>query len=331
MGTQELQITMLGPSGVGKTTLLAAMYEQFESNIGSAKLALTPDEDSSVILQDRLIDLKSLLGDDSLEVEGGAGIQGTEAEAGPSSLRSFTFGLGKTGERPSLGLTFRDYPGQYHGKNAKKEEREFVTNVLNKSVAVLIPIDSPSLMEQNGEYHERVNRPQQIKDIFKKAYTDLDSPRLIIFAPVKCEKYLEDEKTAKELSRRVIEEYKGLIDYFKSESLSSLTALVITPVQTVGNVVFSRIELNNENEPKFYFRKTKYNAKYSPKDSEQPLCYLLRFLLKLHLDQRKWGFFNFIRDWMNSDVHLKKAIEDFSKKCKRTEGFEILQGSRWLS
>ena len=43
---QELQITMLGPTGVGKTTLLTAMYEQFERNIGSTDLQLTPDDDS---------------------------------------------------------------------------------------------------------------------------------------------------------------------------------------------------------------------------------------------------------------------------------------------
>lgn len=50
----EVKITMLGPSGVGKTTLLTAMYEQFESNIGKTNLQLTPDEESSAILQETL-------------------------------------------------------------------------------------------------------------------------------------------------------------------------------------------------------------------------------------------------------------------------------------
>lgn len=90
---QELQITMLGPRGVGKTTLLTAMYEQFESNIGSTNLQFTPDEDSSAILQDHLVNLKSLL--DVFEARGRMGIQGTEAMAGPDSLRSFIFYLGK--------------------------------------------------------------------------------------------------------------------------------------------------------------------------------------------------------------------------------------------
>lgn len=89
----ELKITMLGPSGVGKTSLLTAMYEQFETNIGQTNLQLTPDEESSAILQERLWELKSLLED----FEATGGIQGTEGE--PETLRSFQFGLGKKREK----------------------------------------------------------------------------------------------------------------------------------------------------------------------------------------------------------------------------------------
>ena len=159
-------------------------------------------------------------------------------------------------------MVFRDYPGQYHGTNATKEEKDFVATVLSQSAAVLIPIDAPALMEENSKYHEGLNRPQQIKDLFKRAYKNLDSPRLIIFAPVKCEKYLQDEKTAKELSRRVCEGYGGLLEYLESEQLSPWIASVVTPVQTVGGLVFSRIEPDETGIPEFYFRKTRHDAKY---------------------------------------------------------------------
>ena len=323
---QELKITMLGPTGVGKTSLLTAMYEQFESTIGKTNLQLTPDEESSAILQERLVELKSLL--DDFEATGG--VRRTEAAAGPESLRSFVFGLGKKGQKPSLQLHFQDYPGGYLAAKANPEERKFVKNLLTECVAVIIAIDAPALMEANGKWHELINRPQQMTDLFKTAYLDLDSPRLVILAPVRCEKYLQDEKFKTELSRRVKEGYAKLFDLLSSEALLPKVVSVITPVQTVGTVVFSRIELNND-RPQFHFRKISHDAEYSPKDSEQPLRYLLRFLLKLHIDSRNLGLFNFIRNWLGVDNHLKQAVREFAVGCKTTEGFTVTQGETWLN
>ena len=128
----------------------AEVFEQFESNIGNTNLQLTPDDESAAILQDRLIELKSLV--DVFEATGRVGIEGTEAMAGPESLRSFSFGLGRKGEAPSLNLRFYDYPGGYHATQASKEEKEFVKKTLRESTAVLIPIDAPSFIVSGGEY-----------------------------------------------------------------------------------------------------------------------------------------------------------------------------------
>lgn len=319
----ELKITMLGSSGVGKTTLLTALYEQFENTIGKTDLQLTPDEESSAILQERLMELRSLL--DDFEPRGG--IRGTEGE--PDNLRSFVFGLGKKGKKPSIELRFQDYPGGYHAAKATPEKKQFVKKLLNECVAVLIAIDAPALMEQKGKWHEQINRAQQMTDLFKIAYQEVETPRLVIFALVKCERYLQDEKSAKELLQRVKEGYAKLIDLLNSPALLPKVAVVVTPVQTVGSVVFSRIEMNN-NTPHFLFRKTSHDAEYSPKDSEQPLRYLLRFLLKLYLDTHHWGFLNFLRELLGRDYHFKEAIRQFAIECKNSNGFAILQGEDLL-
>lgn len=325
----ELQITMLGPSGVGKTTLLTAMYEQFENNVANTDLQLTPDENSSAVLQDTLIDLKSLL--DSFEARGRIGVKGTEADAGPDSLRSFNFGLGKKGKKTSLTLRFRDYPGGYHSSTSTKDEKEFLRRLIMDSHVVLIAIDAPSLMEQNGKYHERVNRPQQIKDLFKDAYSskEIDEPKMVIFAPIKCEKYLKTKQKG-ELEKALREGYASLLDYFRSDNLSPWIVSVLTPVETVGSVILSRIEPDDLGNPHFYFRKTRHDAKYEPRNSEQPLRYLLRFLLKIHLDSRNWGKFNFLRSWIGVDNHLKTAVDEFARGCKTGDGFVIIQGENWL-
>lgn len=316
----ELKITMLGPSGVGKTSLLTAMYEQFESNIGQTNLQLTPDLDSSALLQERLAELKNL--PDSFETKGW--MQNTE------DYKSFLFELGKKGAKPSLELNFQDYPGEYHGSKSSREEKERIENFVKESAAVIIAIDTPALMEKNGQWHDSINKPQMITNIFQRAYRELDSPRLVIFAPVRCEKYLQNEQSISELMNQVKLGYSKLIEDFKTEALISKLAVIITPVQTVGSVHFSRIEMLGNN-PLFIFRKTSHDAKYNPKDSEQPLRYLLRFLLKLHIDKKNWSVFNFIREWVGLDNHLKDAIREFAKGCKANNSFVVLQGDSLLN
>jgi hypothetical protein len=316
----ELKITMLGPSGVGKTSLLTAMYEQFESNIGRTNLQLTPDLESSALLQERLAELKSL--PDSFETKGWM--------ASTENYRTFLFELGRKGAVPSVQLHFQDYPGEFHESKSSREDKERIEGFVRESVAVIVAIDTPALMEKNGQWHAETNRPQQITNLFQRVYRELDSPRLVILAPVRCEKYLKNEESTSDLLRRIEDGYGKLLDLFRSENLLSKVAVVVTPVQTVGSVVFSRIEVN-DGKPLFIFRKTSHDAQYSPKDSEQPLRYLLRFLLRLHLDTRNWGFFNFLRDWFGLDYHLKEAARQFASGCKTTGGFSVLQGETWLN
>ncbi len=305
----ELKIAMLGHRGVGKTSLLTAMYEQFDSTISNAGLQLTPDLESSELLQQRLGELKGLL--DDFEATGG--LEGTE------NPQSFHFGLGKVGSKPSLNIVFQDFPGGYLG-----DKREFINKVMNESVAVLIVIDAPALMEDQGKWSELINKPKQICDIFKNSYGDLQEPRLVIFAPIRCEKYLQNEDEAKKLLELIRKEYNDLLRFFQSENLINKVACVVTPVQTVGTVFFNNLKVEDK-KPRFYFRKIDHDARYTPKDSDQPLRYILSFILKLHCDN-KWGFFNPLRRFLCWDEYLLEASRKSAAKCKSTGGFAILQG-----
>ncbi|MBR8839278.1 MAG: hypothetical protein DSM106950_36080 [Stigonema ocellatum SAG 48.90 = DSM 106950] len=311
----ELNIMMFGPRYVGKTSLLTAMYYEYEQKIAKTRIQLKPDLDTAYDLGKKLAQLKSINDEES-------GVESTE------SIRSFIFDLGQKGTKPSLRLHFWDYPGGYViGKD--EDERNAVKKCLTKSVSVVIAIDTPALMETKGKWHHHRNRPLQITNWFKEVYQDIKSPRLIILAPIKCESYLQNNKSTADLVRRIKAEYAVLLDLFSSEALLKKIAVVITPVQTVGTVFFSSIDVI-EGNPIFRFKKPHPDAKYCPKDNEQPLKYLLRFLLKLHI-QQQWGAFNFMRNWFGLDNYLKEAVRDFAKDCKTTDGFEVIQGKELLN
>ncbi|HAO13270.1 MAG TPA: hypothetical protein DCQ51_19410 [Planktothrix sp. UBA8407] len=332
--SQEIKIAMLGATGVGKTSLLTAMYDQFENTIGQTNLQLIPDLKSSAILQEKLGELKSLVEsqDEDNEFEATGGIK-----ANTGAVNSFIFDLGKKGGKPSIRLKFQDYSGENLNANALISDLEKVQNLINESVIILIAIDAPALMEAKGQYNEMINRPQQIKNILAKAFEDIKEPRLVILAPIKCETYLQNEKSTRELLRRVKDEYANLLGFLSSERLLPWVVTVVTPVQTVGTVVFSHIDVIKEGGkkyPHFKFHKNYIHAKYSPKDCEQPFRYILRFLLKQKINRLNydWGPFIFIRSWFNLDREIKEAAQNVVKGCKTDpqDGFAILQGKQYL-
>jgi GTPase SAR1 family protein len=326
--SQEIKITMLGATGVGKTSLLTAMYDQFENTIGQTNLQLIPDLKSNAILQEKLGELKSLV--DEFEATGG--IQQTRR-----GVHSFIFDLGKKGGKPSIRLNFQDYYGDYLNANAPISDQETVQNLINESVIILITIDAPALMEAKGQYNDLINKPLQIKNILAKAFQELKEPRLVILVPIKCETYLQNAKSTQELLRRVKDEYANLLGFLSSELLLPWVVTVVTPVQTVGTVVFSHIDVIKEGGrkyPRFKFHKNYIHAKYRPKDCEQPFRYILRFLLKQEINRLNyhWGPFGFIRSWFNLDREIKEAVQNVVKDCKNNpqDGFAILQGKQYL-
>jgi len=316
ISNNNVAICMLGPRAVGKTSLLTSMYEQFKDKSKELNLQLTSDIETREILDEYLKNLKNLFNNSN-------DIFQCDAFYIREGKRIYTFKLGKSDKVPSLQLNFIDYMGNY-----LQSEQDFVLDIVIKSQVILIAIDTPALMEKNGIYNDLINKPDLVKNFFAKGQDKINQPRLIIFAPIKCEKYIPER--SKEMVDKIKNSYRRLLDIFSSDALKDKIAAVITPVQTLGNIRFAKYEIKNGIACPYF---TKTNNDYSPVDTEQPLFYLLKFLLNLHLDYRSvsWNLFSFLRDFFGEDEHLKDAIEKISGECKKNrDGFEILQGHRWL-
>lgn len=331
---ETLTIAMLGPRGVGKTSLLTSMYESFGRMVGEADLQLTPAPQTGSILSRQLGELRKLFAvfafdtHSVIRTPSGEAIQGIR---GTNQVTIHEFGLGKKGKKPSLRLNFVDYPGGYLDENAKEEERTFLRNLIENSHAILVAIDAPSLVEAEGAYNETRNATTTITVLFQNYYQELAESRLVIFAPIRSEKYMSEPAGAARLQAAFEREYRVLLDLFQSESLRETIAVVITPVQTLGSFVFYSLEEEDESL-KLSFRKKTREAVYDPKDNEQPLRYVLRFLLKIHHSNRatSLSIFSFLRKWFKMDVYLTRAVTIFAQKCNKGGGFKIVQGEHLL-
>ncbi|MEM9542212.1 MAG: hypothetical protein AAGA60_22305 [Cyanobacteria bacterium P01_E01_bin.42] len=343
--TNELAVTMLGASGVGKTTLLTSIYEQLEAIGEGVNLKLIPNPTTKATLEENVQRLQSL----EYEMKADpitSGILGTSALAGPDSLPKFSFDLSKKDKKTECKLIFRDYPGGYISRKDPKE-REFVKTLLRECAVVIIAIDTPAMVEptilqgenwqptkNSGKWHEAINQPEEILELFKAAYFRLNEPKLIIFAPVKCETYVQTEASAKQVQEYIKKKYAPLLDFFRDSRRENNLAVVTTPIQTVGCLIFWKIELEYLNKPRFWFRKKGRNVRYAPQDNDHLLRYILSFLLKLYnstLLEERSIILRTLRKTFRGQNEFEQAIAQFAKERKTTAGFGILQGQQWLN
>lgn len=79
----------------------------------------------------------------------------------------------------------------------------------------MIAIDTPHMMEEEGKYNERRNFCHRTGEMIKMALEKARPQRmLVLFVPLKCERYLKDNKMDKVLTA-TMQSYEELIRYFK--------------------------------------------------------------------------------------------------------------------
>lgn len=270
-----MNIAMMGPRAVGKTTILTAVFNETKTAIVTTMLKLTDRGDTGEELQDRLYQLRSIFKKRTEITDKsrlGAGIAASATE----HLFQFSFGI--QGKNPSIDIEIKDFPGEYVTSFPER-----VMSFIKEATAVFIAIDTPHLMEQNGKFNEKKNKISIITQFFHKVMENIDSEKLVIFIPLKCEKYFH-EKRMEEVLRRVEEEYSSLINLFNQSSKITCT---VSPILTLGDVEFDdfqyddngNIKIDVDGTPDFVrYKFVGSTPKYSPRFCSQPLYATLSFI-----------------------------------------------------
>lgn len=380
----EFNVTVLGASRAGKTSLLSSLYRQFEQVIeDGSDLEIKPVKVEDSLLAKEIANLQnafnsttqmplnnadvvqatSILSKNGKTKNGYKhnGSQNTMSSKSISDVKypfnigrnaknstdkhgqnsrtdiEYRFNLGEKNQKPKVQLVLRDYPGE----QLIDDSREVIFRVRECTVT-MITIDTPALMveankTQSWVFHKDRNLLERGKSsttsiltIFQEAYKGLKEKKLIILAPVKCEKWMRDSVSANQLLDRVKEGYKPLLDLLSSEDLKDNVAVIVTPVETLGGVIYAYMDSPETYSPRFI--KKSISSKYDPRYCDQPLRYILRFVLKRFLESPGFWF-----GWFGNDKPFLNAIDGFAKGCKsdsnlgvQTNGFTIIQGSQLL-
>ncbi len=244
-----------------------------------------------------------------------------------------TFKLEPLKGNGSLLLEFTDIPGEWVSYIEKKSEDEQadkdkdhtgeVKKLIIDSHVIIVAIDTPSLFEKEGLHADYYNRIKDVKELINGAFTGKifsteESQKMILFVPLKCEKYIiKNDGTAdiegkKMVCAKVEEHYNELIKNCRDNYSRNVT-MAILPIVTIMEVEWAsffaldnagnRVDIHTadgrskkfiygkgENKlfSKYRFKPDLYDAVADGKREsqslycEQPLVYTLAYLLKIY-------------------------------------------------
>lgn len=311
VGKVPMKVCMMGPRAVGKTTILTAIFNDTQENLGvTTNLMLRAEGDTHAELIKRKHYLDAIFSNRiQITDKPSAGLAAT------STVNTFDFSFGLKGKEPRIDLEVKDFPGEY-----VLERPRVVTQFIEESAAVIIAVDTPHLMEEDGAFCEIKNRGSIITDFFRNQ--PINGEKLILIVPLKCERYFYSNRMSEVLSR-VEAKYSDLILLFKSRGD---IACAVTPILTLGGVEFDSFKrdssqgiavLHNGYPQEAIYRFREKDARYAPSFCVQPLYYTLSFLSAQYSRAKKKR--RFIDRILSSFYNLFESDEELFDEILKME------------
>ncbi|SFR28098.1 GTPase SAR1 family protein [Lentzea waywayandensis] len=245
--TQPFKVAMVGPTAVGKTTLLSAILDQTQTLLNGTPIEVAAAEETERKLATNRKELAKALAAEEFEV---AALRSTQQVTNYDvRLRSI--------DVPSLSVPFAilDFPGGWLDPDARAGSPQAgaqwarCMDHIQQSMMLVVPIDAAVLMETSTgkERAARVVRlglPEVVEVVRKWARLRNqvpDEPAILVLAPLKCEKYFSDNGrdtgfTGHELATEVRAVYEDVLNAARDQASLRPIRIVYAPIDTYGCV-----------------------------------------------------------------------------------------------
>ena len=189
-------------------------------------------------------------------------------------IREYKFDI--RGRNETLSIHFYDFPGAWMDPGHEYYGR--IIDIAKQSHAILVAVNTPYVMEEEGLYAEQGISGATIQNIIANSYQG--GNKLILLVPIKCEKYTRSVVETKIMRDRLKERgiFRRTVGLMSNPTYSDMT-MAILPIHTVGNAEFDRFEKDKYNNiTREVYRKIP-GKRFSPMDTEQPIRFVMSFLL----------------------------------------------------
>ncbi len=257
----EVQILMFGRTNVGKTSLLASMFNALQTNAGFSDLTTISRESHE--LDETLERLKKFIR--TLKAGRPVGIPSTPTR------REYTFTFNLSNLDHSLEVKFVDMPGEW--LDAPDKRQEWI-QLLRTSDIIINVISAPAMMEHDREYNEDINKPSRFNEYLGEAFGGRHGTgtKKVFLVPTKCEKYADGP-----------EEMHGVLKMVYANQRAQIRAkkhlCYLLPVNTLGAVVFDQFVLD-EGTPIDKYKMKGDSTKWEPKNNDVLVAYILHHCIR---------------------------------------------------
>lgn len=287
---REINVVMYGARRAGKSSTLASMIDNFSDICKNTAFRLEAIDKTRKQIEAKRIELRKIYSDPEY-----IDAKRFPMDSNPtSSFEKYRFSLElkeKEGTRKITTINFHDVPGGGYFEKTKK-----AIGILKNADVVIVAVDTVYLMEEDSKFSSVFNKVNSLIHLLKQSGFADSGSKLLLLAPLKCEKYYYEKKMREVTDKITSNEhgYGNLIEFLKTGTKKDRVTVAVTPILTMGTVVFDdfkRDENNNicivkdsyiigeNNKPETtYFKFYEKPCIFSPKYCEQPILYILAFV-----------------------------------------------------
>ena len=232
------KIAMVGPTRVGKTSLITAVLSDGQRLLQGSPVTIRPDGTSTErrIAQQH----KQLAG--ALH----AGEFNPGALRGTQEWFEFDLLLDPGVDGAGIRLKILDYPGEWLNpdtRRGREPEWDYCKRFMREASVLLVPIDAAVLMEASLAAHRQAwpyilttwEVQQVVMDWAAARARNPDEPALLMLCPVKCETYFDDNGGHRREDAELIERVRKVY----AETIATVprhASIAYLPVDTIGCV-----------------------------------------------------------------------------------------------
>lgn len=247
------KIGILGPTRVGKTSLIASILNDSQRLLQGTPVSMRPHGTKT----DRRV------AQHHKELSGSirAGEFHPGAVSGTEESFKYELSLDPGSDTEGIRLCLLDYPGGWINSTRRPEEREVewveCQQWMKDSSVLIVPVESAVMMEADSARHRRAvpfilntYEVEQVTRLWAKDRAKRPhEPALLIFCPVKCESYFADNGGLNDASLTLFhafeDNYRDVLKAVKGEAPQ--VKIIYAPVDTVGCVEIVKANWQGEN------------------------------------------------------------------------------------